>query len=1350
MATESDFRLKLSLSAAATPSISVRVAPFSTSTNNTPILLLPANKKPAVAYLVVSATAFVPTSYSWSWVANSLNSYAVAPTTTSPFGKPAAVTKLTLSQPGIYRFMVVAKSGSTSVTKNVWVNLWSNRPALNTDGSVGTYPGLTPPKSVRTLYPDPGPFNHPRLLFTALDWPELTAKVKTSSDVSTALSFMETYLLQGLDASGTAMNALALGFYEYHSSRYNAAYYATLVNIYKANSAVTGETLLGKSPLNSIYDALACACYVAWLKYDPTRGPGTAPVALRQRFIYLANIVAAAAKFELAYNGALGGLSNGHQKYSLAFCYDIAYYWMSTAQKLDTRSYLYSIGYGIYNNAKGGLTYTTPYVPSGSMQDGGDFPNLADGCILAALVIEGEESTVPPAVRARFGPYVPAVTGAWAGAGDASVSNLHRQIRHNSEWNLTHWGFRLNMVDYYELGQNVAMYGSLAFARRWENQFVTTHIYQSCLAVLYNLCRRESDGKLVMFDHHDGYGILPGNKAVGAVYISKYMFPNDAAIDFYYKALQNETQPYNYPLGQAIFATDIFTTSLYSVAAAKKMGNLKFDPHRTACIARNGWLDTDLMLQFENRWDNDGHMHAEKNNFSLYALGRAWSNPTGYHITISDMQASILVQIPSLIGDRPTNGYVGQSPSSATQTLTNNNFPPIRGKLMQVFEDPAETWTIFSGDAATAYNFASSQTGLTPINSKVPLQSLPYPGLRGVLVDEDLAAYTEGNLMVGLTYNPVLNAKRTVFTVRDSAKVHPYVLVMDDFAKDGTARNYRWTMANCISNGNSAGRFVEYRGYSVYSSLAILGTSTSTEAVVFHDPIDQATVSGQAGLPRLLVRDVANVSNASQPPIFIDDRPLDYAGGNLTYGFDNNSGSTALTRLVSRRLMIQRNAVVTPGYKVLLYPFLSSAKNTLPTTKWLSDTQLEIAHPNGVTDTITFSAQAPVPASGKAQLDALRSQLTNIIGFTRARGSSQALPTITIPSGIPRVTCSYHNSQGFPTHRCNFAITAKDANGKALAYSSNGAKGSFIAVGYPRVWVSAIDSKGQQVSVSFQTAVLPSAPAPTLTRVINLAKPYSAELKWSFWPGVTGYRVKRSTKSGGPYKTIASLNQYTTTFVDTKMPHPTTFYVVTALMKSYGLNIKYESSHSTELSTAPASIGTLVGNGIGGALLQTSASGAKSFLLSAVQGQFNANSEQGLFLSASVSGNGTYIARCKSFAVPHPYGGFGIDYRADLTQSSVSAFISYDPKQQIHFSTRPVANAPATISNYVNAGLFFPLWFKLVRTGIFFFGYWSEDGVAWHLTGTVRISNMPKKGLVCLALTSPYPMNAEFDNVSFL
>ncbi|HLX72906.1 MAG TPA: glycosyl hydrolase family 28 protein [Verrucomicrobiae bacterium] len=87
----------------------------------------------------------------------------------------------------------------------------------------------------------------------------------------------------------------------------------------------------------------------------------------------------------------------------------------------------------------------------------------------------------------------------------------------------------------------------------------------------------------------------------------------------------------------------------------------------------------------------------------------------------------------------------------------------------------------------------------------------------------------------------------------------------------------------------------------------------------------------------------------------------------------------------------------------------------------------------------------------------------------------------------------------------------------------------------------------------------PAAPL-GLTAVVNNGV---INLNWSPVAAVTGYNVKRSTVSGGPYTTIAP-GITTTTYGDTQVTNFTTYYYVVSALNGAG-----EGTNSTEVSATP-------------------------------------------------------------------------------------------------------------------------------------------------------------------------------------
>jgi hypothetical protein len=588
-------------------------------------------------------------------------------------------------------------------------------------------------------------------------------------------------------------------------------------------------------------------------------------------------------------------------------------------------------------------------------------------------VIEGEESLVSASVLGNpiFGNYVPASASsdpavtplsAWPFANQASVRNLGRQVRANSEYVLTPWGFYQNMTAYFNLGQNVSAPAALALARRGENQWVTTNLYQALLHPLYNMAPRQSGGALQILDHHDGAGYAGGDGQRNFYYIAKYMYPDDPLVDFVYR--QATSGWTGNALTKTIFGSKLGTTPMSAVANAKQLGLSKFDPLAGFAISRNGWRDTDLSLVFNNFTLGGGHYHAEANSFSLFALGRVWSNPPSYHVVPNDAQQSVLIErFPG--STDASQGYIGQGPGSYDYIAdlnpaqqTDQPGTPYHGVLLEVREDPGQLWTWFAGNAKPAYDFvdgipvyADGSKGV-PVNTGLSMKDMLIPGLLGTLIPSDASALANSTRFAkAVPYNPVAFAFRSVLTVRGA---NPYVLVIDDMRKDDTPQNYRWTMNNSIGFGPSGGVFLDANKHDTYASLEISSGATAAQAVLFHT-IDSGS---QTGLPRLLVRDVSEQGADGQPVIAIDDRPITAAtdaSTNLTYGFDNNSKK--FTFFPSRRLFIDRRGVLEPKFKVLLFPFLSG--RPLPKTSWNPAKTVLTVQVGRQVDTVEFDMAQP-------------------------------------------------------------------------------------------------------------------------------------------------------------------------------------------------------------------------------------------------------------------------------------------------------------------------------------------------------------------------------------------------------
>ena len=959
-------------SVAAPFSLAVRTSSASSPANQ-PIVVMPGDGSAASITLnAVGTSAFVPVAFTWTQVTPGINSFAStgqatfsATTTTSPS------VQVSLPKSGMYQFQVTAVAADRrAVSQYVWVNAWEYATA-EAIGKIGRNPGLTPPQSVRQLSADPGPFNHPRLFFSNGDWAELNAKIAGSSAVPEAVAGANTIrqsLAGSFDKPGTALNNLAVALTGYATNGYQSADYAAIANANNFNPAlvptavptILTSTVVGDDPGGRFADALAGASYLTWLSIDPAQ-PANPSSAAGLRLQQLAMLTAALANFlletEKGNKPAFTGANSGNLA-SVALAYDLTYGAMTQAQQTTTRSYLYTIG-NLYNGGRGGLSLRAPRTnPSSTHQNGGDFPNLAEGIVYPALAIEGEEAQVLPAVLndPTFGTYAPAagstdpaVTAvtSWPGASSTSVRNLGRQVRLNSEFTLSPWGFYQTMTGYFHLGQDIAAPATLALARRGENQWVTTNLYQALLHPLYNLLPKQADNYMQVMDHHDGAGFSGSSHSLSSYYIAKYMFPDDAMVDFVYRQAVRSVG--GAPLTRAIFATPVSSASLPDVAQAKHLGLMKFDPYTGFAISRNGWDQNDLSLVMNNFTLGGGHYHAQANSFSLSALGRVWATPPGYHIVPADAQQQVLIQVHPGATDA-SQGYVGQGPGSYDYATNPAGYDghPFHGVLLEVREDPNHLFSWFSGDATPAYSFISKSNTAGYVNTGLTNSYMLVPGLLGTLIPSDAAEFSASTRFnSAFPYNPVNYAYRSILTVRGKV---PYVLVVDDIARDGSPQNYRWSMNASIGfAGGSGGVFVDAQRKSVFSSLQIESGATATDAVLFHE-VDAGTA---AGLPRMLMRDVSEQTVSNQPAIVIDDRPITTnttSATNLTYGIDNNSGR--FSYFPSRRVFIDRRNVIEPNYKVLLFPYLTGSER--PTTSWDASQTVLTVKVGAQTDQITF------------------------------------------------------------------------------------------------------------------------------------------------------------------------------------------------------------------------------------------------------------------------------------------------------------------------------------------------------------------------------------------------------------
>jgi trimeric autotransporter adhesin len=215
--------------------------------------------------------------------------------------------------------------------------------------------------------------------------------------------------------------------------------------------------------------------------------------------------------------------------------------------------------------------------------------------------------------------------------------------------------------------------------------------------------------------------------------------------------------------------------------------------------------------------------------------------------------------------------------------------------------------------------------------------------------------------------------------------------------------------------------------------------------------------------------------------------------------------------------------------------------------------------------------------------------LTDINTQTPPVGSGNANPSSVIPGGTTLLTVAVTPGQN-PTST-GIAVTAdltSIGGAASQSFFDNGTNGdvtvgdnvfSFSATVAPATTlggktlpVTIVDSQARGSSASIVLTVQSASAPPPPTGLVATAGNLQVALTWNASAGATGYNVKRSTSSGGPYSTIAP-NVVPTNYTDTTVANGTTYYyVVTALN---GPDESGPSNQASALPSAPPPVGSL-------------------------------------------------------------------------------------------------------------------------------------------------------------------------------
>jgi regulation of enolase protein 1 (concanavalin A-like superfamily) len=285
---------------------------------------------------------------------------------------------------------------------------------------------------------------------------------------------------------------------------------------------------------------------------------------------------------------------------------------------------------------------------------------------------------------------------------------------------------------------------------------------------------------------------------------------------------------------------------------------------------------------------------------------------------------------------------------------------------------------------------------------------------------------------------------------------------------------------------------------------------------------------------------------------------------------------------------------------------------------------------------------------------------------------------------------------------------------------------------------------------------IPAAP----TSLVASSGVSRINLSWTAPSGdvAQGYNVLRSTTSGGPYTSIATWNNNTTTeYTDLNVTNGTTYYYVVSAINHSGTGAKSVQA-SAKAVAASATLPTGWARKDIGAVTATgnasyAAAGNNTFVVSGAGVDIGGTADSHGYAYTCVTGDFTITARLMDVT----WAGYWIDKVGIMMRESLAAnskmfavtFGEYGTRLA-RVATRSTTGGVATWQDG-NKFTVVPVWLRLQRTGNVFTASQSVDGVTWNTMGTSTFaqSNTYYAGLAVCGRSGSTTLNTSmFDNVS--
>jgi fibronectin type 3 domain-containing protein len=371
------------------------------------------------------------------------------------------------------------------------------------------------------------------------------------------------------------------------------------------------------------------------------------------------------------------------------------------------------------------------------------------------------------------------------------------------------------------------------------------------------------------------------------------------------------------------------------------------------------------------------------------------------------------------------------------------------------------------------------------------------------------------------------------------------------------------------------------------------------------------------------------------------------------------------------------------------------------------------------------------------------------VGATAHFPPVPAAPTgLAAIGGDTQVSLSWTASSGATSYNIKFSTTSGGSYSTFTNVTATSTVVTGLVNGTPYYFVvSALNHSGESANSS-QVSVTPTA---FVTGLTATAVNSQVQLHWNAHAGVTGYNLKRSPVSGGPYTTIAS-NLVATSFTDANVGICQTYYYVVTMTVG-----GVESVPSPEVGvTVPYLATPFTSRDVGSVGLAGSASSCGGpFTISGSGADIWYQVDAFQFVYVPMNGDGEIRARVLSVQNTSGNAKGGVMIRETLTATSKLALMDVEASSGtgIEFIWRTTTGGYTGSSSYTD-GIYenypAPYWVRLTRTNNVFRAYLSPDGITWaELDNPLTIDMAPTVyvGLVVCAHNNGVRCTAVFDNV---